>query len=114
MKTAIEYLGKVNKKRKIAVLGDMLELGEYTEELHRKVGKEVYLNNIDILVCVGDFSKYIAQEAIKNGMEEKNVFLFKENKETIEFLKAQENSEDASLIKASNSLNFSQITEAIC
>ncbi len=114
MKAAIEYLGKVNKKRKIAVLGDMLELGEYTEELHRKVGKEVYLNNIDILVCVGDFSKYIAQEAIKNGMEEKNVFLFKENKEAIEFLKAQENSEDAILIKASNSLNFSQITEAIC
>lgn len=114
MKAAIEYLGKVNKKRKIAVLGDMLELGEYTEELHRKVGKEVYLNNIDILACVGNFSKYIAKEAIKNGMDEKKVFLFKENEEAIEFLKEMENSEVAILIKASNSLNFSQITDAIC
>ena len=43
-----------------------------------------------------------------------NLFVFKENEEAIEFLKEMENSEDAILIKASNSLNFSQITDAIC
>ena len=114
MKAAIEYLGKVNKKRKIAILGDMLELGEYAEKLHKKVGHDIYINNIDVLICVGELSKYIAQEAIKNGMKEKNVYIFKGKKETIEFLKEIETSEDAILIKASNSLNFSQITDSIC
>lgn len=92
----------------------MLELGEYAEKLHKKVGHDIYINNIDVLVCVGELSKYIAQEAIKNGMKEKNVYIFKDKKETIEFLKEIETSEDAILIKASNSLNFSQITDSIC
>lgn len=41
MKVSLEFLSKYTGKRKIAVLGDMFELGEYTEELHRKVGEEV-------------------------------------------------------------------------
>ena len=44
MKAAIEYLGKINAEKKIAVLGDMLELGEFSEELHKKVGEEVAKN----------------------------------------------------------------------
>lgn len=50
MKAALEFLGKTNSSKKIAILGDMLELGEFSKELHEKVGEEVIKNNIDILI----------------------------------------------------------------
>ncbi|MBO5412974.1 MAG: UDP-N-acetylmuramoyl-tripeptide--D-alanyl-D-alanine ligase, partial [Clostridia bacterium] len=60
MKAALEYLGKIQDRRKIAVLGDMLELGDYSKKLHEMVGIEVAKNNIDILITVGNDAKYIA------------------------------------------------------
>lgn len=53
MKAALDYLGKLPNLRKIAVLGDMLELGEYSKELHEEVGKIVAENKVDMLICVG-------------------------------------------------------------
>ena len=50
MKASIEFLAKHTGKRKIAVLGDMFELGKYTKELHEKVGKEIVKNKIDVLI----------------------------------------------------------------
>ena len=65
MKASIESLAKMSGKRKIAVLGDMLELGEFSKKLHSDLGGEIYSNNIDILITVGEESKNIAQTAIK-------------------------------------------------
>ena len=59
MKAAIIYLKEIKNKRKIAVLGDMLELGDYSKELHEKVGEEVD-ESIDILITIGKEAKYIA------------------------------------------------------
>ena len=61
--------------RKIAVLGDMFELGDYSADLHRKVGDEVVKNNIDILVCAGENAKLIADEALENGMKKENIYI---------------------------------------
>ncbi len=85
MKAALEVLKNIKGTRKIAVLGDMLELGEYSENLHKKVGEEVAKNKIDILCTVGDLSKNIAKEAIKLGTKE--VYQFKTNEECIDKLK---------------------------
>ena len=68
MQASLKYLSGLNAKRKIAVLGDMFELGEYSKELHEKVGKEVVKNKIDILVCCGDSAKYIVNMAKKEGI----------------------------------------------
>ena len=62
MKAALEYLGKIENKRTIAVLGDMLELGDYSKQLHEKVGEEVVKNNIDVLITVGKEAKNIAKK----------------------------------------------------
>ena len=51
MQASLKYLGALKNNRKVAVLGDMLELGEFSKELHEKVGNEVVKNNIDILIC---------------------------------------------------------------
>jgi len=52
MKAAIEYLGKIKANKKIAILGDMGELGEYEKLMHEKVGEEIYKNKIDVLIAV--------------------------------------------------------------
>ena len=113
MKAALDYVGKLPNKRKIAVLGDMLELGEYSKELHQKVGKEVAKNKINLLICVGKEVKYMAEQAEEDGMDHNAILLCKNNEEAIEILKKELQPEDVVLLKASNSLNFAQICEAI-
>ena len=108
MKAGLEYLAKTAKGRKIAVLGDMLELGEYSDDLHKKVGEEVINNNIDILVTVGGQGKLIANEASKKC---ENVKSFKTNAEAIEFLDKIIHPQDTVLVKASNGMKFKEIVE---
>ena len=113
MKAALDYVGKLPNKRKIAVLGDMLELGEYSKELHQRVGKEVAKNQIDLLICVGKEVAYMAEQAIEDGMAKDTIFLCNNNEEAIKLLQQELQPEDVVLLKASNSLNFTQICEAI-
>lgn len=108
MKAGIEYLAKTAKARTIAVLGDMLELGEYSDDLHRKVGEEVVKNNIDILITVGGQGKIIAQEAHKGCQ---NVNSFSTNAEAIEYLENIIQPQDTILVKASNGMKFKEIVE---
>lgn len=111
MQASLKYLSGLNAKRKIAVLGDMFELGEYSKELHEKVGKEVVKNKIDILVCCGDSAKYIVNMAKKEGMPKENVFYF-DNKEQIEkFIRENAQNGDSVLFKASNGMKFFNIVE---
>ena len=111
MKSAIEYLRNIEGKRKIAVLGDMLELGEYSKELHEKVGLEVAKNKIDILITVGKEAENIARVAKDNGIE--HVYTFDNNNEATEKLKKIIAVDDVALIKASNSMNFKEIVASL-
>ncbi len=113
MKAALEFLGSFKDKYKIAVLGDMLELGEFSNELHLKVGKSVYENNIDLLVTVGDYSKKIAEGARILGMPEENVKSVDNNSDAIKFLEKVIIGNSAILLKASNSMKFSEIYNEI-
>ena len=65
MKSSIDVLANY-KKRKVAILADMLELGDYSQQLHEEVGSYVASKGIDILVCVGKEAKYIYQKAKEN------------------------------------------------
>ena len=113
MKASLENLARMEKGRKIAVLGDMFELGEYSQKLHRKVGEEVAKNKIDILICTGENSKYLADEAKDKGMPIDNIF-YKDTIDEVyytitELLKKDDNI----LIKASNGMQFYKIAEKL-
>ena len=111
MKASLNYLSSFKNNRKIAVLGDMFELGEYAEKLHRLVGEEVYKNNIDILVCAGENAKLIADEALKNGMKKENIYYFEEKSDVLELLKSEVKSGDVVLFKASNGMKFFELAD---
>ena len=112
MRYAIKYLGSLEGRR-IAVLGTMKELGNYTEELHRDIGKLIWEEKIDILITVGDAALYINYEVISLGFKIKNCYHFLSNKEAIDCLNNILEKDDKVLIKASNSLNFKEIVDAI-
>ncbi len=111
MKSAIEYLNSSKGNRKIAVLGDMLELGEFSQELHKKVGEEVAKNKIDILITVGKEANNIAETAKKNGIN--TTYMFENNQKAITKLKEILEPKDVVLVKASNSMNFKEIVSNI-
>jgi UDP-N-acetylmuramoyl-tripeptide--D-alanyl-D-alanine ligase len=113
MKASIEYLSKINGKRKIAVLGDMFELGKYSEELHKKVGEEIVKNNIDVLICCGNNSKYIIEKATELGMNINNVYYLNNIDEVVEKLKQILKEDDFILVKASNGMKFFNIIEKL-
>ena len=98
-----------DNKRKIAVLGDILELGDFSKEIHKKVGEEVLKNNIDILVTVGNESK-IVYDVCKNSMES---YHFDNNKDAINYLKSTIKDDDKILVKASNGMKFIEIVDSL-
>ena len=113
MQASLKYLSGLKNDRKIAVLGDMFELGEYSKELHEKVGKEVAKNNIDILLCSGNNSKYIVEAAKESGMDKNNIYYFKDKNEIQEFIRNICKEGDAILFKASNGMKFFEIVEKL-
>ena len=67
MLAAVDTINSIKAKRKIAVLGDMLEIGKYTEGAHKNVGKAA-AKVFDILFTVGERAKFIAEAAKEAGM----------------------------------------------
>lgn len=113
MKSAIGYLGSLRDTRKIAILGDMLELGDYGEVLHRELGKVVVNNNIDILITVGSLTKYTCDEALKNNFNKDNLYSFDNNQDALIKIKKIIEKNDAILIKSSLGMNFIEIYNGI-
>ncbi len=106
--STLSYLSNL-KGRKIAVLGDMLELGNYSKSLHEMVGKSVYEKGIDILITVGSDAEYIASEALKLGFNKNNIFTYIHNREASLKLLSILESGDIVLLKASHGMNFKEI-----
>lgn len=111
---ALEVLDQLESLgQKIAVLGDMTEIGNYTVREHKKVGKLVADKGISHLFAVGLRSRDIADEAIKNGMPEGNVYWLKTSEEVVPELKKLLNPGNAVLVKGSQFMRMEKIVEKI-
>ncbi len=100
------------KRRRIAVLGDMLELGSKTEEGHRQVGKKVK-ETADLLFTVGSRAIFIADQARKAGMKKENIFEFQTSKQAGLAVQKQLISQDIILVKGSRSIHTEEVTREI-
>jgi UDP-N-acetylmuramoyl-tripeptide--D-alanyl-D-alanine ligase len=98
--------------RKIAVLGDMLELGEYEDEGHHMVGLRA-IDATDVLVTVGELGRAMAQEALNNGMAPDRVQTCATNEEATAYLNAIVQPGDMILIKGSRGLHMEDIVNAL-
>lgn len=109
---ALEVLGKIQSRRKVAALGDMLELGEAAEAGHREVGKKA-AEVANMLFAIGDKAQFIADEAIRSGLDKNNVFCYNTSFEAkIPIQKALKEG-DVILVKGSQGARMELISEEI-
>ena len=117
MKSGLEVLestlsGKREKKYlRVAVLGDMLELGEISKTEHEKIGTLISSYDVDRLITVGEMAEYISQSAIKEGFSASNTFSFKTNEEVINNIYNIIRPDDIILFKASRGMKLEEIAD---
>ncbi len=111
MKAALETLAEVAARRKIAVLGDMLELGSVSVAAHKNIGKLVADQKIDALITFGDMAAHIAQEARTAGVQ--LVYICKSHAEAGIALKEILQPEDTILFKGSRGMQMEKIIDLI-
>ncbi|MBI5022750.1 MAG: UDP-N-acetylmuramoyl-tripeptide--D-alanyl-D-alanine ligase [Candidatus Magasanikbacteria bacterium] len=95
--------------RRIAVLGDMLELGGYAFEAHQEVGTKVAELGIDLLIAVGERAKIVAEAARLRGMAEDKIVQFADSIEAGQFLQENIHAGDLILIKGSQGVRMEKI-----
>lgn len=111
MRAAIQTVAEVYEDRKIAVLGDMLELGEISEKVHREIGAELAENNFDTLITFGELGKFIVAGAKDAGL--KNIFMTMTHEEAAKKILEIMQDGDTILFKASHGMHFEKIIELI-
>lgn len=110
---ALNSLEKINTNgRKIAVLGDMMELGSHSHDEHIKIGRTT-AQIADILIVVGMRAKYIVQGAIEKNMKKKNIFEFADSKSAGDKLAGILQEGDIALVKGSQSMRMEKIVEKV-
>ena len=112
MHAALDTLRDLPAKRRIAVLGDMLEIGKYTEEAHERVGR-LTAGSADILFTVGPRAKFIAEAAEKAGMKRSVIRSFDVADEVVEPLQALLKKGDLVLVKGSHAMELYKVVEGI-
>lgn len=112
MKSAITYLTDVSgSSRKVAIVGDMLELGSYSKRLHRELGKELAEAGVSKIIAVGQFAGEVADAAISEGVECKDVFIAEDSGQALQISKKEISEGDIVLLKGSRGVKLEVVFE---
>jgi len=112
VEAALELLADLGARRKVAILGDMLELGPTAPELHRAVGEEAGSVGLDLLITVGELGWWIAEGA-RAVMPPESVRWARSNDEAAAWAIEALGPGDIVLVKASRAMAFERITERL-
>lgn len=113
VEAALDVLCSAECKRRVAILGDILEMGDFAPKAHEELGEKAAKMGIDMLITVGKNAAYMNAGAEKEGMEKAKSIHFENNKQLIANLDKMIESGDAVLVKASRGMKFEQIAQAI-
>ncbi|SIS97023.1 UDP-N-acetylmuramoyl-tripeptide--D-alanyl-D-alanine ligase [Alicyclobacillus vulcanalis] len=98
-------------ERRVAILGDMLELGEFTREAHREAGRRAAEAGVDRLLCVGPWAAEIAASAKEAGV--KRVYHYRELEECLQSVKSHLQPGDVVLVKASRAMQLDRAVDLL-
>ena len=107
---ALSVLGKYEDK-KVAILGDIKALGDFSNKAHYDLGAEVVKNNVDILITIGTYARQIAQGAYENGMDSANIISADTVEEICPMLLDVIEDKSVVLVKASRAMKLERVTE---
>jgi UDP-N-acetylmuramoyl-tripeptide--D-alanyl-D-alanine ligase len=114
MRAALETLCALPAAgRRVAVLGDMRELGEWTEKLHREIGRAAAKCKLDRLICVGPSAALIAEAATEAGMPPERVSLHDDSAVAAPLVAGMVEGGDLVLLKGSRAVGLEKIAQAI-
>ena len=103
--------------RKVAVLGDMFELGEDEKELHARVGTHAVDKGIDVIICIGELSRNMYDkaciDAVKVAKLKDNIYYFSTRDEFLNRMSQIIEQDDTILIKASHGMAFEVIVQRL-
>ena len=111
VRAAIDVLSNIGKNRKIAIIGQMRELGELREEEYRKVGDYIQEKEIDVLVTYGFRTEEIGDQAIMKGFSAKNSYHFTDKDKLNALLKTIVKKDDTILVKGASKTNMFDIVK---
>lgn len=103
-------------KNRSALLGDILELGDQTRDIHRSIGKSIAQNGFSRLYLIGDYSKYYLEGALEGGMTENNIFVnnnYSDKVKTAKQILANHKSDDVILFKGSHKIGISEVLKIL-
>jgi len=112
-KAALETLAQLQAKRKIAVLGDMLELGKESEAGHLEVLKKALQNEVDLVLLMGDRMKLAMEEFAKEGLPTAKIMHFENHQAVISTLQNMLKAGDFVLVKGSQGMRMEKIVAGI-
>jgi UDP-N-acetylmuramoyl-tripeptide--D-alanyl-D-alanine ligase len=113
MTEALKTLAQMEAERKIAVLGGMLEMGDYKESEHRAIGRLVAELGIDVLAVVGKEAGWIADAAAEASIAKEGAARFESTEAVAEWLPKFSREGDLILIKGSRSLHMERLLDAL-
>jgi len=111
VRAALDVLSNIGKHRKIAIIGQMRELGELREQEYCKVGEYVYEKGIDILITYGYRTEEIGNRAAVKGFSATNIYHFIKKEELHELLKKIVKKDDTILVKGASKTNMFDTVE---
>ncbi len=112
-KAALQVLMEMGGARKIAILGDMLELGKMAETAHKKVGKAAYEAGVDLLATVGELGSLIGTGAFEAGLPADRIYNYQTAKEAANGLKNVLKAGDVVLVKGSRGMRMEGFIETL-
>ncbi len=114
MRAAVRVLAGVHgHRRRVLVLGDMLELGDLAAELHHRIGAEAARAGIDLLILVGELAKAAAAGALEGGLDSSSVVHFPGTEEAASEVNAYLRPGDVVLVKGSRRLRLEEVVGSI-
>jgi len=114
MTAALKSLAVFPKeRRKIAILGNILELHKFSDQCHREIGKTISSDTVDFLITIGDDATKIAEEAVNNGFDINKTLHFNDVDQSIGRIKDMVEEKDVILVKASHGMNLIKIVNAL-
>ncbi len=119
MKSGLEVLSVTKPSivdspcRKVAVLGDMLELGDYAETAHREVGGLAAEYDLECLIAVGKYAEFVAQGAIEKGFSSSEIYVFYDNNTAMAHIMEILKPNDVILFKGSRGMKLEDIADFV-
>lgn len=109
VKVAIDVMNEIGKsKKKVAILGSMLELGEHSQRLHEDIGKYLAKNNINAVITYGEHATFIAEGARSAGLTLSQLVSFNDREKLHAYLDQMDRANTVFLVKGSNGMKMNQ------